>query len=124
MPRPDENGWLYAPKCRNSEFIMWESGGGLSRKQVTLAAGQEYAPGTVMGMLSTGGKHVPYDNTASDGRQMAVGILVHGVDARASDRPGILLNYHARVRTDLLTGLDTAARADLLALQIKMVDPT
>lgn len=64
------------------------------------------------------GKYVAYDNTATDGSEVAAGILYAPVEDLATDQPAVAIARHAEVDETLLVGLDTPARADLAALQI------
>ena len=68
--------------------------------------------GTVLGKITASGKYGPYDDTATDGRQTAVGILAEEVDATNSD-VGTWMIVHGIVKASALTGLDNNAKADL-----------
>lgn len=100
------------------EFLFAEANGTLSRERIVIASGEGVLKaGTVIGKL-TGGKYAAYDNAASDGSQTAVGILYDGVDATSADADGVLIARHAEVVEAALTGLDSAGKTDLAALQI------
>lgn len=100
------------------EFLYAEANGTLSRERIVIASGQGVLKaGTVMGKL-TGGNYVAYNNAASNGSQVAVGILYDGVDATSATAQGVLIARHAEVVEAALTGLDTDGKADLAALQI------
>jgi len=65
------------------------------------------------------GEWVPYDDDgANDGRRAAGGILFAPIDARVNDVRALAILRDAEVAERLLTGLDDAARVDLLALGI------
>lgn len=107
---------------RTGEFIISESNGTRSRDAITLDAGASaLAAGTLLGKLASG-KHVAYDNTGNDGRQTAVGILYDAAEDASTDQPGVAIVRDAEVAAGRLTGLDTAARADLAALGIIVRD--
>lgn len=113
-----------------AEFLLSEANGSRSRTTVTVTVGASttFAVGSVMGQVTASGKYVLYDNAASDGREVAAGIL-HGEivnSGSAADFAGVIIDRDAEVRNDDLTWKDglsaddkTAGRADLLALGIK-----
>jgi hypothetical protein len=60
-------------------------------KSVTVVSGSGVVVrGTVMGVITVGGKYAPYDNTASDGTEVARGILLEDVSAVSGDAPAML----------------------------------
>lgn len=62
------------------------------------------------------GEWVPYDDTgADDGRRAAAGVLWAGVDAVETDVQAVAIVRDAEVIDSLLTGLDEAGQAELLA---------
>lgn len=65
------------------------------------------------------GEWAPYDDDgANDGRRAASGILFAPVDATINDVRGVGVVRDAEVIERLLTGLDAAGKADLVALGI------
>lgn len=65
------------------------------------------------------GEHRPYDDDGTDdGRRAATGILYAPVDATLNDIRAVAVVRDAEVIERLLTGLDAAGAADLLALGI------
>lgn len=56
---------------------------------VTLAAGQAYPVGSVLGKAADG-KCALVDKAKSDGTQEVYGVLVQDVDATAADTPGVV----------------------------------
>lgn len=103
---------------RAGEFLIAEGNGSISREEVTIASGQNLKAGTVVGKVTASGKHIAYANGASDGSQTAVGILYSPVNAAAADAKGVLIVRHAEVEETLLTGIDTAGKADLAAADV------
>ncbi|MGE0493277.1 MAG: head decoration protein [Vulcanimicrobiota bacterium] len=77
--------------------------------------------GTVLGRIATSGKYAAYDDSNSDGTQVASGILDREVDHREGDGYGASM-YIPRgggfFREDALTGLDAAAKTDLGAISV------
>jgi hypothetical protein len=94
----------------------------------TFTAGTHYPngyipSGCVLGQISATGLYGPYDNTASDGRQTAVGFLYSNTKVR-SGGPNVGASIHWRgiVKSAKLPiastspgGLDSAGKADLAA---------
>lgn len=83
-----------------------------------------YVPsGTVLGQITATGLYGPYDNTASDGRQTAVGFLYSNTKIR-SGGPNVGAPIHWRgvirasrlpLATNVAGGLDAAGKVDLAA---------
>ena len=83
----------------DGNFILSEDDEGrLSRDNVVIASGAgALLPGTVLGKLTASGKFVPSPETAADGSEAAVAILVGRVDATSSDVTAVGLMRHAEV---------------------------
>ena len=73
------------------ECVLREFSTEYCREEITVAAGQKLAAGTVVGALSSGGAIAVYNNGGSDGTQAAVGILLAAVDATDGAQKGVLL---------------------------------
>lgn len=82
----------------------------------------KFVKGTVMGRVTASGLYRPYNDSASDGTQTAIGILVDDVDASLADQNDLRLNASLYTRGtfyyDRLTGLDANAITDLGARYI------
>lgn len=95
------------------------SGGGLS---FTLADGTpDFKVGDAFTIAVNAGigEYVAYDDDGTnDGRRTAAGILYAAVDASEQDAPAVAHVRDCEVDANELTGLDAAARSDLLALGI------
>ena len=80
------------------DLLKYEAPHLYSRDRVTVAAGQTLLLGAVVGIEATTTKVVQLDPAATDGSEIAVGVLAADVDAAASDRTdGILISRHAIV---------------------------
>jgi hypothetical protein len=64
----------------------------VTTQPVKVLSGQNLAQYAVVGRVSASGKVVAWAPGASDGSQIAVGILVHAIDATAGDRDGTIYN--------------------------------
>ena len=106
------------------DLLKYEAPNLYSRDRVTVAAGQNLGLGTVVGIETATGKVKVIDPAATDGSEVAVGVLATSVDASLIDREdGILIARHAVVADHALTwpaGLAPAAKATALA-QLKAV---
>lgn len=70
--------------------------------------------GTVLGRITASGKYAPYNNGASDGTEVAAGILFNSVGTRAGQtQAASAMLVHGFVDAAKLVGLDAAARTDL-----------
>lgn len=113
------------------EFLVTESPGTISRDTVTVTvpADTTLESGAVLGQITASGKYVPFDDSASDGRETAAGILYAKLEndtEAADDQAGVIVNFGAEVRSaDLVweEGVDeNAGLADLAARFIKARD--
>lgn len=86
----------------------------------TLADGAtDFIVGDGFDITVTGtGKYVAYNNAATNGSEVVAAILKDNVVDSAADQKVVVVKRHAEVDGALLTGLDTPARADLLAMGI------
>jgi hypothetical protein len=106
-----------------AEFLLSEGNGSISREQVTLAAAAaELAPGTLLGKITASGKYVAYSNAASDGSEVAAGVLYAKAPDSAADQKIVIIARQAEVASYALIGLDAPARADLAAIGIIVRD--
>ena len=86
------------------DLLKYEAPNLYSRDQVTIAAGQNLAIGTVVGIETATSKIKQIDPAATDGTEVAVGGLATSVDATLIDREdGILIARHAVVADHALT---------------------
>ncbi len=114
----------------NFEGLVSEAPGTQSRDEVTVTvpAGETYTAGTVLGQNTATGKYRAYDDAASDGHDVAGGVLLtecdnaDGVVAVDFD-DAVIIDWSAEFRAEALvwgTGVDeTGGLADLAALGIK-----
>ena len=104
------------------DLLKYEAPNLYSRDQVTVAAGQNLVLGTVVGIDATTAKVKQIDPAATDGTEVAVGVLATSVDATLIDREdGILIARHAVVADHALTwpaGI-TVAEKQVAVLQLK-----
>ena len=101
------------------EFLLSEGNGDISREQVTIAAAAgALVPGTVLGKITASGKYVAYSNAASDGSEVAAGIVFYEVPDSASDQKVLAIVRSAEVIGAELTGLDAPGTADLRAIGV------
>jgi hypothetical protein len=82
---------------------------------IVVVTGEVLVRGTVLGKVTASGKYAAYDNAASDGTEVAAGILCEDVDATDGD---VTANMYVTgaFKAAGLTGDDAAAIADLHAL--------
>ncbi len=83
-------------------------------RPITVKSGEDLAPGQVMGRITATDLYVAYDPTATDGSQIAAGILAEYVN---TDTDGLNRNYgpvnlyvgQGLYKTDALVGMDANA---------------
>lgn len=107
------------------EHLISEAAGTRSRDVVTLVAGQNLDPGTVLGKVTVSGKYTQLAPAAEDGSEVAAAVLFAAVDATAADKAAVVhlrdtevagagLNWPAVITV----GEKAAANAELQALGI------
>ena len=114
---------------QTGEFIgQLAMGPGYHIDEVTLISGQNLAAGVVVGKITASGKYTTYANGASDGSEVAAGILYAATDASGGDvttarvmrrGPAIVNGNDIGWGANDGTGT-TAGKADLLAIGIKV----
>lgn len=112
----------YTEPVRALEFLVSEGNGQISRDQIVLVSGAgALKAGRVLGKVTASGKFKAYDNGASDGTEVAAGVLAYDVDATSGDQPAVMFARLAEVKAAGLgwgsndnTG-KTAGLADLAA---------
>jgi hypothetical protein len=108
------------------EFLLSENNRTISRKNVTIASGENVVAGQVLGKITATGKYAAYDNGAGDGTQAAAGIALDNYDASSADVEGVAIVRDAEVIKEALTYLtsadESAAITDLEALGISVRD--
>lgn len=99
-----------------AEFLLSEGNGSISREQVTIAAAAgAMAAGTVVGKITASGKYAAYNNGASDGTEVAAGVLYAAVPDSAADQSAVIIARSAEVLGAALTGNDANGTVDLAA---------
>jgi ketosteroid isomerase-like protein len=96
------------------DLLKYEAPNLYSRDTVTVAAGQTLALATVVGIETATAKVVQLDPVATDGSEMAAGVLIVDVDAAAAaaDRTdGINIARHAIVADHVLVWPDSITPA-------------
>ena len=97
------------------DVLKYEAPNLYSRERATVAAAQNLTLGTVVGRDTTTGKLKVLDPGASDGSEIAIGVLANDVDATLIDREdAILIARHAIVARGALvwpSGITPAQKA-------------
>ena len=85
------------------DLLKYEAPNLYSREQATVAAGQNLPLGAVVGRVTATSKLKALDPSASDGTEIAAGVLAQAVDATLIDREdAILIARHAIVARNAL----------------------
>ena len=86
------------------DLLKYEASHLYSRDQVTVLAGEVLPLGAVVGRVSASGKVKALDPIATDGSEIAVGVLIAPQDALAEDQTdGLIIARHAIVADHTLT---------------------
>ena len=98
------------------DVLKYEAPNLYSRETDTVAAAQNLALGTVVGRDTATAKLKAFDPTATDGSEIAIGVLGNDVDATLIDREdGLMLARHAIVADHALAWPAAITAAEKLA---------
>jgi hypothetical protein len=103
---------------RRGEHLLSECPGGISRDDVVIAAGQVLVAGAVVGEVLATGEWAIHDPAASDGTQVAAGVLFDAVDASGAAAPGTVHNFGCELSAARLAwkaGLTDDQKSDALS---------
>lgn len=104
---------------RAGEILLSEANGTRSREEITLAATASVLPaGQLLGKVTASGLYAPYAPAAADGTEVVAAVLYAPVGISASQQRSVGIVRDAEVKRALLTGLDAAGEADMLAIGI------
>ncbi|MFP4146582.1 MAG: head decoration protein [Halorhodospira sp.] len=93
----------------NSEFLIAEANGHISREAVTIASGEELEPGHVLGRVSDSDEYKVYNPSNDDGSEEAVAVCCGHVDASDESVSGVpIIARHAEVNAEELVWFDDA----------------
>ena len=117
---------VFAESMNLGDLLKYEAPNLYSRDRVTVASGQNLPLGAVVGMVTATGKVKQIDPSATDGTQVAAGVLMQPCDAALAERTdGLIVARHAIVSdhalqwpTGITTGEQQAAIAQLKSLGV------
>jgi hypothetical protein len=88
---------VYTEDTHAGEFLVSEANGHLSRETITVLSGQDLAAGAVLGKVTASGKYRAVQPGASDGSEVAAGVLYDAIDATEADTVGAAIVRLAEV---------------------------
>ncbi|SCK61201.1 Bacteriophage lambda head decoration protein D [Variovorax sp. HW608] len=98
------------------DLLKYEAPNLYSRDRVTVASGQNLSLGAVVGIVTATGKFTQIDPSATDGTQVAAGVLLQACDATLADRDdGLIVARHAIVADHALAWPGAITNAEKLA---------
>lgn len=117
---------VFTESMNLGDLLKYEAPNLYSRDRVTVAAGQNLPLGAVIGVVTATGKVKQIDPSATDGTQLAAGVLMQACDAALAERTdGLIVARHAIVAdhalqwpTGITTGEQQAAIAQLKSLGV------
>lgn len=117
---------VFTESMNLGDLLKYEAPNLYSRDRVTVAAGQNLPLGAVIGVITATGKVKQIDPSATDGTQVAAGVLMQACDAALAERTdGLVVARHAIVSdhalqwpTGITTGEQQAAIAQLKSLGV------
>ena len=117
---------VFTESMNLGDLLKYEAPNLYSRDRVTVAAGQNLPLGAVIGVVTATGKVKQIDPSATDGTQLAAGVLMQACDAALAERTdGLVVARHAIVSdhalhwpTGITTGEQQAAVAQLKSLGV------
>ena len=99
------------------DLLKFEQDALYSRDEVTVATGQALALGAVVGRNSSS-EIVAIDPSATDGTEIAIGVMAETVEATAATTPAVIIARHALVAQPALvwpSGITAAQIATALS---------
>lgn len=88
---------------RDLAFVLSEDGAGLSRDEVTIAAGSGVLEaGTVLGVVTASKKHTAHKSGTNTGEETAVAVLAYRTDATTADARAVVISRIAQVKKPML----------------------
>ena len=117
---------VFAESMNLGDLLKYEAPNLYSRDRVTVVAGNNLPLGAVVGMVTATGKVKSLDPSATDGSEVAAGVLMQACDAALAERTdGLVVARHAIVSdhalqwpTGITTGEQQAAIAQLKSLGV------
>jgi hypothetical protein len=110
---------VFVESMNLGDLLKYEAPNLYSRDRVTVAAGQNLPLGAVVGVVTATGKVKQIDPSATDGSQVAAGVLMQRCDAALAERDdGLIVARHAIVFDHALqwpTGITTAEQQAAIA---------
>lgn len=110
---------VFTESMNLGDLLKYEAPNLYSRDRVTVAAGQNLPLGAVVGVVTATGKVKQIDPSATDGTQVAAGVLMQACDAALAERTdGLIVARHAIVSDHALqwpTGITTAEQQAAIA---------
>ncbi|MBF4088606.1 head decoration protein [Burkholderia pseudomallei] len=98
------------------DLLKFEAPNLYSRDRVTVASGQNLPLGAVIGIVTATGKVTRIDPSATDGTQVAAGVLLQACDATLADRDdGLIVARHAIVADHALAWPAAITNAEKLS---------
>ena len=99
------------------DLLKYEAPNLYSRDRVTVASGQNLPLGAVIGIVTATGKVTRIDPSATDGTQVAAGVLLQACDATLADRDdGLIVARHAIVADHALVWPAAITNAEKLSV--------
>ena len=99
------------------DLLKFEAPNLYSRDRVTVASGQNLPLGAVVGIVTATGKVTRIDPSATDGTQVAAGVLLQACDATLADRDdGLIVARHAIVADYALAWPGAITNAEKLSV--------
>lgn len=106
------------------DLLKYEAPNLYSRDQMTVVAGQSLSLGSVVGIVAATSKIKVFDPSATDGSQVAAGVMIQDCDAALAERDdGLMIARHATVADHALmwpSGITVAEKATAV-LQLKSI---
>ena len=93
---------VFTEPANLGDLLKYEASNLYSRDTMTVASGQVLALGAVVGRVTITGKVKAIDPVATDGTQIAIGVLLQACDATSADQKAVVLARHCIVHDEFL----------------------
>lgn len=110
---------IVSSTTRPAEFVLSEASGQRSRENITVTqTGTALKSGTVMGRITASGKYIASVAGATNGSQVAAGILYSPLVAFTGDVKAVAFVRDCEVIRAILVGLDAAGDTALKSVGV------
>jgi hypothetical protein len=112
----------YTESARNTDVLLSEAPGTLSRETVTIATGQVLAAGTVLGTVTVGGEYKGFLGSRSDGSEVASAVLLYATDTSNGAALAVVITRLAEIKLPKIVWIAGSTAPYIAAGTVSLAD--